>query len=499
MDSLTALLIFLAGVMLGAAGLWLMFGRRLRDLEHSRRDAEATRAQLQAALVDETARRSAAEAQASRVHELEDVVRERDQRLHAAEQTASDARVELSRAQQQLVHERDATVEKLALLESAKRSLEDSFKALSSNALNQNAQTFLELARAALAEQQERAKGEIDTKTREIDSVVKPLRDSLDKVDARIHQLEQARTGAYAQLTEQVKQLYTAQQQLHTQTQTLVQALRAPATRGRWGEIQLKRVVEMAGMIEYCDFTQQTTVESDDGRLRPDMLVRLPNDKLIVVDAKVPLEAYLDAREARDDQARADHMRRHAQQIRSHIRKLSEKAYWEQFHGATPQFVVLFLPGEPFYSAALEADAELIEGAVQQHVLIATPMTLIALLKAVSFGWRQETIAREAQQISEAGSELYKRVRAFAEHFSSMRKGLDRAVGAYNKAVGSLERSVLPSARRLRTLGAGTGEDIGAVEHIDHQTRQLETPDVLLSDDSDEAVPPVPRSIQTEL
>ncbi len=488
---MTALLLFLAGALAGAAALWFVYGRGLRA-------AEQARTELQRTLVEETSRRSSAEAQVARVGELEAAVRERDERLQTAERVSSDARVELSRAQEQLAYERQATAEKVALLETAKRSLEDSFKALSSNALNQNAQTFLELARAALAEQQERAKGEIETKTREIDAVVKPLRDSLEKVDVRIHELERARTGAYAQLTEQVRQLQTAQQQLHTQTQTLVQALRAPATRGRWGEIQLKRVVEMAGMLEYCDFTQQETVTSDDGRLRPDMLVRLPNDKLIVVDAKVPLEAYLDAREATEDDARNEHLRRHAQQIRAHIRKLSEKAYWEQFQSSSPEFVVLFLPGEPFYSAALEADAELIESAVQQRVLIATPMTLIALLKAVSFGWRQETIAREAQQISEAGSELHKRVRAFAEHFTHMRKGLDRAVGSYNKAVGSLERSVLPSARRLRNLGAGTGEEIMGVEHIDHQTRQLVAPDLAGDDDGDENLPS-PRVVQTEL
>ena len=489
--SLTALVAFIAGALLGGVALWLVIGRRLRDTERAHADAHR-------ALVLETSRRSTAEAVAERVRELETALRERDERVHASERAASDARVALSRVEEQLKRERETTTEKVALLESAKRTLEDSFKALSSNALNQNAQTFLELARAALAEQQERAKGEIDTKSQAIDALVKPLRESLDKVDARIHELEEKRTGAYAQLTEQVRQLHSAQQQLHTQTQTLVQALRAPATRGRWGEIQLKRVVEMAGMLEYCDFTQQATITSEDGRLRPDMVVRLPNEKLIVVDAKVPLEAYLDAREATDEDGRTEHLRKHAQQIRAHIRKLSEKSYWEQFHAESPEFVVLFLPGEPFYSAALEADAQLIEAAVEQRVLIATPMTLIALLKAVSFGWRQETIAREAQQISEAGSELYKRVRAFAEHFAHMRKGLDRAVGAYNKAVGSLERSVLPAARRMRTLGAGMGDDIASVEHIDHQTRQFSSSDLVLADEAEEQ-PQLPRAIQTEL
>jgi DNA recombination protein RmuC len=489
---LSALFAFVAGALLGGIALWLVIGRRLRD-------AERSHAEVQRTLIEETGRRSTAEAVASRVRELEAALRERDERLQAAERVSADARVSLSRAEEQLSRERETTAEKLALLESSKRALEDSFKALSSNALNQNAKTFLELARAALAEQQERARGEIDTKSQAIDALVKPLRESLEKVDARIHELEEKRTGAYAQLTEQVRQLHSAQQQLHTQTRTLVQALRAPATRGRWGEIQLKRVVEMAGMLEYCDFTQQETITSEDGRLRPDMVVRLPNEKLIVVDAKVPLEAYLDAREASEEDGRAEHLKKHAQQIRAHIRKLSEKSYWEQFHAESPEFVVLFLPGEPFYSAALEADAQLIEAAVEQRVLIATPMTLIALLKAVSFGWRQETIAREAQQISEAGSELYKRVRAFADHFAHMRKGLDRAVGAYNKAVGSLERSVLPAARRMRTLGAGMGEDIAVVEHIDHQTRQLSSQDLVLPEETDGEQPALPRVIQTEL
>ena len=498
MGDLTFLVLFVTGAAAGAGAVWLVLARRVREAEHAAAEREQARSALQNALVAETERRSAAEATAARVRDLEAAVRQREQLVHDSERMATEARVELTRVQEQLAYEREATAEKLAVLDSAKRSLEDSFKALSSSALNQNAQTFLELARAALAEQQERAKGEIETKSREIDAVVKPLRESLEKVDLRINELEKARTGAYHQLTEQVRQLSMAQQQLHAQTANLVQALRAPATRGRWGEIQLKRDVEMADMLKYCDFTEQESITTADGRLRPDMLVRLPNDKIIVVDAKVPLEAYLDAREAPDEQARDAYLRKHAQQIRAHVRKLGEKAYWEQFHAESPEFVVLFLPGEAFYSAALEADAQLIENAVQQRVLIATPMTLIALLKAVSFGWRQETIAREAHQISEAGSELYKRVRAFAEHFTGMRRGLERAVTSYNRAVGSLERSVLPSARKLRTLGAGTGEEIDTLEVINHQTRELNAPDLVMPVE-DEPPASVPRVIQTEL
>ena len=487
MLSILPTVLFLIGVVLGAVAVWLLLGKRLRE-------AERQQGVLQRSLVEETGRRSSAEALSQRIPVLEDELRVRDERVRAAEQATHAARVELSRVGEQLLRERENAAEKVALLDAAKKSLEDSFKALSSDALSRNNEMFLELARAALGQHQERAQGDLTARSKEIEALVKPIRESLDKVDGRIHELENARVGAYAQLTEQVRQLHGAQQQLQLQTQNLVQALRAPATRGRWGEIQLKRVVEMAGMIQYCDFTQQDVLVSADGRLRPDMLVRLPNEKLIVVDAKVPLEAYLDAREAPDEASRSQHLLRHAQQIRAHIRKLSEKSYWEQFQSSSPEFVVLFLPGEPFYSAALEADAELIESAVQQRVLIATPMTLIALLKAVSFGWRQETITREAQQISEAGSEVYKRVRAFAEHFEHMKRGLDRAVGAYNKAVGSLERSVLPATRKMRALGAGQGDDIATLDYIDHQTRSLSSG---LGDD--ETAPSSPRVVQTEL
>jgi DNA recombination protein RmuC len=251
-------------------------------------------------------------------------------------------------------------------------------------------------------------------------------------------------------------------------------------------------------MIEYCDFTQQESVSTADGRLRPDLLVRLPGGRNIVVDSKAPLQAYLEALEAKDDGVRTASLAQHAQQIRVHMKKLSEKAYWEQFD-PTPEFVVLFLPGESFYSAALEQDPALIEAGVNQRVLLATPTTLIALLKAISYGWRQEQIAREAQQISQLGKDLYLRVRTLAHHFSDMRRSLDRTVSSFNKAVRSLETRVLPAARRFRELGAVSGDDIEPLEGIEQQARQLQTPELAADLDADEPPIPLPRVIQTEL
>ncbi|MBM3746677.1 MAG: DNA recombination protein RmuC [Acidobacteria bacterium] len=361
-----------------------------------------------------------------------------------------------------LESERAAFGEKLKVFEEAQQRLSDAFKALAADALRGNNEAFLQLARETLGRYQEGARQDLDSRQSAIQELVKPLSEQLKEVDRQVTLMSAAE-----------ERLRTEAAGLRAETANLATALRAPKVRGRWGEIQLRRVVEMAGMLDHCDFREQEPVATEEGRLRPDLVVYLPNHRRVVVDAKVSLKAYLEAVEATDEAVRTARLREHAAQVRAHLARLSGKAYWEQFD-STPEFVVMFLPGEVFFSAALEQDPALIESGVQQQVLIATPTTLIALLRAVAYGWRQEALARHAQTISQLGQELYERLRVFVGHFERLRKALDGTVSAYNDAVGSLEARVLVSARRFKELGAAGEAEIQELEAIDRAARKAE-------------------------
>lgn len=375
--------------------------------------------------------------------------------------------------------ERKGAAEKLALLEDARTQLADAFNALSADALRKNNQSFLELAKETLSAFQETAKGDLEKRQQAISEVVTPVRESLAKVDAQIKELEKSRVGAYESLQAQVKSLLETQQQLRAETGNLVKALRAPNVRGRWGEVQLRRVVEMAGMVDHCDFFEQQSVnDSNGGNLRPDLLVRLPGDKTIVVDAKAPVSAYLDSLEAAEDAAKMENLLRHAAHVRAHIEALSRKAYWEQFDPA-PEFVVLFLPGEMFFSAALERDPSLIEFGAEKRVILATPTTLIALLKAIFYGWRQQKLTANAMEIAKLGRSLDSRLCTMGGHIEKLGKSLHRSVDSYNDAVASLESRVMVKARLFKDLECGSAdEEIEPLNPVELVPRHLQAPEL---------------------
>src|ERR1700684_1415826 len=377
-----------------------------------------------------------------------------------------------ARAGSALEAERKTSNEKIELVTRASEELRNAFKAMAADALKSNNSSFLVVAEETLKRFQSQAKGDLDARQKAVADMVLPVRESLSKVDAQIQQMEVARGEAYGDLKAQVQSLIATQRELQSETGNLVRALRTPNVRGRWGEIQLRRVVEIAGMLSYCDFAEQETVTTESGRLRPDLVVKLPGGKHVVVDAKTPLQAFLDAFETTDEETRRECLADHARQVRDHINTLSGKKYWEQFE-ATPEFVVMFLPGETFFSAALEQDPGLIEQGVLQRVIPASPTTLIALLKAVAYGWNQQKLARNAQQISALGKELHERLRKLAGLITGVGTNLDRAVEAYNQTIGSLENRVLVSARKFAELGASVAEDIPELEPIETTSRAL--------------------------
>ena len=377
------------------------------------------------------------------------------------------AKESLARIEAQREAELQAATEKLALLEEAKAKLQDSFKALSSEALSKNNESFLNLAKTTLEKYQEGAKGDLEKRQQAINKTVEPVGEALKVFNERVSKIEERRTETDSSLKQQLEQLAESQIRLSQTTTNLVSALRKPEGRGRWGEMQLRRTVELAGMLPYCDFEEQVSVETDEGqRLRPDMMIRLPNERQVVVDSKVSLAAYLDALDETDPDAKQVQLERHARHIREHIKGLSSKAYGKQFENA-PEFVVLFLPNEAIFSAALEQDPQLIEQGVNNQVIIATPTTLIALLKAIAYGWQQEAIAREAKEIAALGKELYDRIGVVAGHFSKVGKSLDQTVGHYNKAVNSLESRLMVTAKKFEALDSASAEVLPEVKAIE--------------------------------
>jgi len=476
---LIVIAVLVAGLLVGVVVAWLVASRsRAEALEQAALRFEVTRAQLteRAGAADRELADARAQlaAENARLEEKRTSVTE----LHArAESLATELRLE-----------REATTGKLAEVERAREHLSQAFSALSADALKSNNQAFIDLAQATFGKLQEAAKGELEKRQEAIAELVKPVRESLDKFDVKVQEIEKSRVGAYAELSQQVRSLAESQTQLRSETSNLVKALRQPHVRGRWGEMQLRRVIEMAGMVEHCDFLEQETATVDDRRLRPDVIVKLPGGKNLVVDAKAPLSAYLDAVEAPDEDTRRAYLADHARQLRAHLVALGRKAYWDQFQ-PSPDFVVMFVPGEMFFSAALEQDPSLIESGPEQGVMLAGPLTLIALLKAVAYGWRQEALAENARRVSELGAELYARLATMGEHFAAVGSRLEAAVKSYNLAVGSLESRVLVSARKFRDLQAVPGDALleppSPIEVLPREVRAeglLPAPDVAASD-----------------
>lgn len=428
---------------------------------------------LQSQYMAESSRRAVLEERASRVPILE-------AQTLAQHQELNQIRIREAELLSSLEYERQQAAEKIKILDENQEKLSQTFRSLSAEALSANNQSFLHLAKSTLERFQEMAKTDLSQRQNVISDMLTPVHQALLKVDGKIHDLEKQRIGAYEVLRQQVTDLILSQKELRFETSNLVKALRAPTVRGQWGEMQLKRVVEMAGMISHCDFVEQVSTSTENGRMRPDMIINLPGGKKLIVDAKAPLAAYLESLEAPDETTRGERLQDHARQVRNHIRMLSQRAYWEQFQ-PTPEFVILFLPGETFFSAALEKDPSLIEVGVKEKVILATPTTLIALLRAVSYGWRQENIAENAKAISDLGRDLYKRLGDMGGHFTRMGRHLGQVVDSYNQTVGTLERRVLVTARKFKELDPSHAE-LDELSPLDQTPRRVQSAELLPSE-----------------
>jgi DNA recombination protein RmuC len=394
--------------------------------------------------------------------------------LHAARRIER-LRVDLAAAQARLEASALQDADRVALLEQSETRLRAAFDSLAGETLRTNSELFLRLAREAMGREQAIAQGSLREREVAIAQLVDPLRSALERTEAQVQALERERREAFAALRTQIESVAGGQAQLQRETRNLVTALRRPEVRGRWGELTLRRLVELAGLTEHCDFTEQLQVVGEEGALRPDLVVHMPDARDLVIDAKAPLEAYLAALDAPSEEERARALARHASQVETRVRELASKSYWSQFE-RSPEFAVLFLPGDQFLSAALAERPQLLESALGQSVIIATPSTLIALLKAVAYGWRQSAVAQNAAQIRDLGQELYRRLSTFNGHLGRMGQRLATAVEAYNAAVGSLERQVLPQARRFSDLGVTADAPLPSLEPVGHLVRTTSGP-----------------------
>ena len=466
-NSQSALLAAATGIA-GAAGLIIGWG--VTRLAGARRlGRQDTRYQSEIATLKETVR-SKSDENSTQKSQLETVRQE----AMAANARILDLTRDLADARARMASAKSAFEEKIALLSDMKTNLEETVRSLSASALEKNNRVFLDLADAAFSKYLVSAKTDFDAKSNAVKDIVDPVKEALNRFDRQMQSVEREREKAYGGLSQQVVSLSAAQAELQKETGKLVRAMRLPHVRGRWGEITLRRVAELSGMTDRCDFIEQLTTQADSGLLRPDMVVCLPGDRQIVVDAKVPVAAYLDALEAEDEGHREKCLADHARQVQQHIRQLSRKNYWAQFD-TSPEFVVLFIPGENFFSAALAADAGLIEFGAKNGVILATPTTLITLLKTISFAWRQESMAQNAKAISRLGTDLYERLNTMAGHVNRLGRDIERSAGTYNQMVGSMEKRVFAAARKFSDLGLVLKDDnaLPAADPVDTRTRKL--------------------------